>query len=89
MRIPISEARRQLPKLVRQVQKDPALRVEIMVRDEPVAELRAIEPAPVAGQAARKLEALRRRLATHKPRPRTDISSRVKDYLYGPESTEP
>lgn len=89
MKIPISEARRRLPKLVRQVQKDPALRVEILVHDEPVAELRAIEPAPAAGEAARKLQVLRRRLAKIKPQPPADVSSRVKDHLYGPESTEP
>lgn len=89
MKIPISEVRRRLPKLVRQVQKDPTLTVQILVRDEPVAELRAIQPHPLPGEAARKLLALRRRFATHKSDQPADISSRVKDYLYGPESDQP
>jgi antitoxin (DNA-binding transcriptional repressor) of toxin-antitoxin stability system len=55
MKLSISEARRRLPELVRQVRKDAGARVEIMVRDKVVAELRAALPEPEPGAAAKKL----------------------------------
>jgi len=85
MKVPTSEARRRLPKLVRQVQQDPTLTVEILVRDEPVAELRAIRPHPMPGEAARKLLVLARRLAKSGARAAaSNVSETVKDHLYGP-----
>ena len=39
MKLSISEARRRLPELVRQVKNDPGTPVQITVRDEVVAEL--------------------------------------------------
>ncbi len=85
MKIPISEARRRLPQLVRQVKQDRGSVVQITVRDEVVAELRAALPEPEPGAAARALLELARKL----PRPRrrrggpTDVSAHVKEYLYG------
>ena len=55
MKLSISEARKRLPELVRQVRKDAGAKVEIMVRDEVVAELRAALPEPEPGAAAKKL----------------------------------
>ena len=82
MKLSISEARRRLPELVRQVRKDAGATVQITVRDEVVAELRAALPEPEPGAAAKKLLELMRTLP--KPRGRkTDISSRVKEHLYG------
>jgi antitoxin (DNA-binding transcriptional repressor) of toxin-antitoxin stability system len=84
-RVSISEARRRLPELVRQVKQDRGSVVQITVRDEVVAELRAALPEPEPGAAARALLELMRKL----PRPRrrhgrpTDVSAHVKDYLYG------
>jgi antitoxin (DNA-binding transcriptional repressor) of toxin-antitoxin stability system len=84
-RVTISEARRRLPQLVRQVKQDRGSVVQITVRDEVVAELRAALPQPEPGAAARALLELARKL----PRPRrrggrpTDVSAHVKDYLYG------
>jgi antitoxin (DNA-binding transcriptional repressor) of toxin-antitoxin stability system len=84
-RVTISEARRRLPQLVRQVKQDRGSVVQITVRDEVVAELRAALPEPEPGAAARALLALVRKLP--KPRRRqgrpTDVSAHVKEYLYG------
>lgn len=82
MKLSISEARKRLPELVRQVRKDPGSAVEITVRDEVVAELRAAMPEPKPGAAARKLLEIMTRL----PKPRgqkTNVSSKVKEHLYG------
>ncbi len=84
MKVPISEARRKLPALVKAVQKDPRTAIQITVRDEAVAELRAIQPAPEPGEAARKLLELRKRLARRGLKARgRDVSVRVKEHLYG------
>ncbi len=84
-RVSISEARRRLPELVRQVKRDRGSVVQILVRDEVVAELRAALPEPEPGAAARALLGLARKVP--RPRPRrgrsTDVSAHVKDYLYG------
>ena len=85
MKISISEARRRLPELVRQVRNDAGATVQITVRDEVVAELRAALPEPEPGAAARALLELARKLPRarrRRGRP-TDVSARVKEYLYG------
>lgn len=81
MKLSISEARKRLPELVRHVRKEAGAKVEITVRDEVVAELRAAVPEP--GAAAKKLVALMRRLPKHRGR-KTDLSAHVNEYLYGP-----
>ncbi len=83
MKVPISEARRRLPELVRQVRKDPGATVQITVRDEVVAELRATLPEPEPGAAARKLLELMEKLPKPRGR-RTNVSAHVKEHLYGP-----
>jgi antitoxin (DNA-binding transcriptional repressor) of toxin-antitoxin stability system len=84
-RVSITEARKRLPQLVRQVKQDRGSVVQITVRDEVVAELRAALPEPEPGAAARALLELMRKLP--KPRRRQgrprDVSAHVKDYLYG------
>ena len=86
MKVSISEARRRLPELVRQVRKDAGAAVQITVRDEVVAELRAALPEPEPGAAARALLKLRKKLARKGRKVRThDVSSHVKKYLYGPK----
>jgi antitoxin (DNA-binding transcriptional repressor) of toxin-antitoxin stability system len=86
MKLSISQARKRLPALVRQVRRDPGATVQITVGEEAVAELRALQPSPQPGEAARKLLELRKRLARKglKTR-RRDISSHVKEHLYGPK----
>jgi antitoxin (DNA-binding transcriptional repressor) of toxin-antitoxin stability system len=81
-RVSISEARRRLPALVRQVKNDPGSVVQIAVRDEVVAELRAALPEPEPGAAARALLDVMRKLPKVRE-PRRNISGHVNEYLYG------
>ena len=81
-RMSISEARRRLPQLVRQVKQDRGSVVQITVRDEVVAELRAALPEPEPGAAARALLELMRKLPRHRG-PRRNISGHVREHLYG------
>lgn len=87
MKLSISEARKRLPALVRQVQRDTGASVQITVHDEVVAELRAVRPEPEPGAAAAKLLEIMAGLPKRRGR-KTRISSRVKDHLYGPRSTK-
>jgi antitoxin (DNA-binding transcriptional repressor) of toxin-antitoxin stability system len=82
-RVSISEARRRLPQLVRQVKRDRGSVVQITVRDEVVAELRAALPEPEPGAAARALLELARKLPKRRRGRPTDVSAHVKEYLYG------
>ena len=82
MKLSISEARRRLPELVRQVRNDPGAPVQITVRDEVVAELRAALPEREPGPAARALVALIRKLPQRRG-PKAAVSSRLKQHLYG------
>ena len=81
-RVSISEARRRLPELVRQVKQDQGSVVQITLRDEVVAELRAALPEPEPGAAARALLELMSKLPKHRG-PRRNISGHVKEHLYG------
>ena len=83
MKLSISEARKQLPALVRRVRQDAGARVEITVHDEVVAELRAVQAKPAPGAAAKMLLRLMKELPKPRGRKRS-ISSHVKDHLYGP-----
>ena len=82
MRVPISEFRRRLPALVRELQRDPTEYVEITVREEAVAELRSLQPAPAPGEAARRLLALARQMRTRGAKAPQDVSRRADAYLY-------
>lgn len=87
MKISISEARKRLPELVRQVRQNAEAKVEITVRNEVVAELRAALPEPEPGAAAKTLLAMMDKLPKHRGR-KTHVSSRVKHHLYGPDRTK-
>ncbi len=82
MKLPISEARKRLPELVRRVRRNAEAKVEITVRDEVVAELRGPLPEPRPGAAAKKLRALIRKMPKRRG-PKTNVSSNVGRYLYG------
>ena len=82
MKLSISEARKRLPALVRRVQRDAGASVEITVHNEVVAELRAVQPEPEPGVAARRLLRLMKKLPKRRGR-KIPISSRVKTHLYG------
>jgi antitoxin (DNA-binding transcriptional repressor) of toxin-antitoxin stability system len=81
--IPISDARRRLPRLVKELQRDPGMVFTITVRDEAVAELRAAAPRPEPGAAARKLLEIMASLPKPRGKTRTNIAEHVKQYLYG------
>lgn len=83
MKLSISEARKQLPALVQRVRRDTGARVQITVHDQVVAELRAVQPEPEPGAAAKTLLRLMKQLPKPRGRKRS-ISSHVKDHLYGP-----
>jgi antitoxin (DNA-binding transcriptional repressor) of toxin-antitoxin stability system len=85
MKVSISEARRRLPQLVRQVKQDRGSVIQITVRDEVVAELRAALPEPEPGAAARALLELMQKLPKHRG-PQRNISGHVKEHLYGREA---
>jgi antitoxin (DNA-binding transcriptional repressor) of toxin-antitoxin stability system len=82
MKLPISEARRRLPELVRQVRKDPGSAVQITVRDEVVAELRAALPEPEPGAAGRALLEVLRKLPKRRGR-QVNVAAHAKAHLYG------
>ena len=81
-RLSISDARRRLPELVKQLRQEPGTGVLITVHGEIVAELRAARPEPAPGAAARRLLSLMAQLPPARGR-KTRVSSRVKEHLYG------
>jgi len=81
--IPLTDARRRLPRPVRQVRRDRGEAYTITVRDEAVAELRAAPPGPEPGLAARKLLEIMARLPKPKARARGNVGARTKEHLYG------
>ena len=88
MKLSISIARRQLPALIRRVQRDAGVRVQITVHDEVVAELRAVQPEPEPGAVAAKLLEIMANIFETPWEQRYFISSHVKDHLYGAHSTK-
>ena len=82
MKLSISEVRKRLPALVRQVRKGTDASVLITVHDEVVAELRAAQPDPQPGAAARKLMDVMKNLPRHRGK-KTSVSTNVKAHLYG------
>jgi antitoxin (DNA-binding transcriptional repressor) of toxin-antitoxin stability system len=83
MKLSISDVRKQLPALVRRVQRNAGTSVQITVHDQVVAELRAVEQGPAPGAAATTLLGLMAKLPKRRGRT-VPISARVKSHLYGP-----
>ncbi len=81
--ISISDARKGLPRLIREIQKNPHTVFQISVRKEPIAEIRSANPMVTPGEAVKKLIRLRKRLSrSAKAKDRQPISRRTKEYLY-------
>ena len=81
--VSISNARKDLPKMVKEIQRNPETIFRITVRDEPVAEIRSAKVMVQAGEAVRKLLHLRQKLSFRfKGRTKEPISRRVKNHLY-------
>ena len=85
--ISLSEARRQLSALVRQIQGDPDVGYRIVVRKQAVAELRSPAEAPGRIGAAAALLRAGERINRGRPRnPRTrtnSVAANYKEMLYG------
>jgi hypothetical protein len=82
----ISTARKDLPKMVREIQRNPSTVYRISVRNETVAELRSAKPMVAPGEAVRKLIQLREELFFPLGnKEKEPISKKVKSYLYGKE----
>jgi hypothetical protein len=85
--ISISNARKDLPKLVKEIQRKPETIFRITVRDETVAEIRSAKTMVQAGEAVRKLIHLRQKLSIPlRGRAKESISQRIKDHLYSKRS---
>lgn len=80
--ISISDARKDLPRMIREIQRNPATVFRIAVRSETVAELRAAKPMIAPGEAVRKLIQLRKDLSAARGKRKESISSNVKEFLY-------
>ena len=81
--VSISNARKDLPKLIREIEKHPEVVFEITVRNETVAEIRSAKTMMQPGEAVQKLLRLRKKLSSgSRGQSREPISQKVKDYLY-------
>ena len=81
--ISISNARKDLPRMIREIQRHPETVFRIAVRSETVAELRAAKPMVPPGEAVRKLIQLRQDLSPAvRGKRKVTISKNVKKFLY-------
>jgi len=81
--ISISNARKELSRLIREIQQNPYTVFQISVRHEPIAEIRSARPMVAPGEAVNKLIRLRKKLSRFaKGKARERVSQRVKDFLY-------
>ena len=79
----ISNAGKELPRLVREIQKNPQTGFRISGRNETIAEIRSAKPMITPGEAVRKLLDLRKSLSMGaKGKKGEGISCRIKDSLY-------
>jgi hypothetical protein len=84
--ISISNARKDLPKMIKEIQRNPEIVFKIAVRSETVAELRAAKPMAPPGEAVRRLIQLRQDLSSAaRGKKKLTISKNVKDVLYTKE----
>ena len=85
--ISISNARKDLPKMVKEIQRNPETVFEITVHNETVAEIRSAKAMVQPVEAVRKLIDLRQKLSVSlRGKSREPISQRIKDHLYSERS---
>ena len=82
----ITEARKNLPSIVKSLKNSPDTVYQITVHDEIVAEIRT-PPKIKPGEAAARLLELRKRLGSKKYRTKP-ISENIKEHLYVAEGEE-
>jgi hypothetical protein len=81
--VSISDARKDLPKMVKEIQRNPEAVFRITVRNETVAEIRSAKTMVQPGEAVRKLIHLRQKLSFPlRGKSREPISQRIKYHLY-------
>ena len=81
--VSISNARKDLPKMIKEIGKNPEVVFKITVRNETVAEIRSAKTMVQGGEAVQKLLRLRKKLSSGiRGRSSEPISQRVKDFLY-------
>lgn len=81
--VSISNARKELPKMLKEIQKNPDTVFKITVHDETIAEIRSAKTMVQPGEAVQKLIHLRQKLSSPlQGKSKEPISRRVKDYLY-------
>jgi hypothetical protein len=79
--VSISNARKDLPKMIRKTQNNSETVFKITVRNKTIAEIHSTKPEVVPGEAVRKLIQLRGELSSLKGKSKESISRRVKDYM--------
>mgnify|MGYP001596344851 FL=1 len=77
--IPISEARKRLPSIIKSLKTSPDTVYQITVHDEVVAEIKR-PPIVKPGEAAAKILALREKAVSKKRK--YPVSENIKEYLY-------
>ena len=84
--VSISNARKNLPRMIEEIEKNPETVFRITVRRETVAEIRSTRTMVKPGEAVQKLLSLRRKLSSKvKDQAKESISQRAKDHLYSPK----
>lgn len=79
--ISISEARKQLPGIIKKLRQSPDTVYQVTVHDEVVAEIKTA-PRVKPGEAAKQLLALRKRTATKRKSKKYPLSENIKELLY-------
>ena len=79
--ISISEARKQLPAIIKKLRESPDTVYQVTVHNEVVAEIKT-SPRAKPGEAAKQLLALRKRAATTGKSKKYPISEDIKEHLY-------
>ncbi len=79
--ISISDARKQLPGIIKKLRESPDTVYQLTVHSEVVAEIR-IPPRIKPGEAVKQLLALRKRTAKKDKSKKYPISENIKEHLY-------
>ena len=82
MQVSISEARTKLPRLIKQLQRNPHLTYEITIHREVVAQLKAPVQLPAGGEAAKRLLTIMEQVRQSRSRKKVRVSENIKKPLY-------
>lgn len=79
--ISISEARKQLPAIIKKLRETPDVVYQVTVHNEVVAEIKT-SPRVKPGEAVKRLLALRKRTAPKGKSKKYPVSENIKEHLY-------